>query len=622
MSDTNSALAALNAQAPDISASAPSQPDNSALTQQAPPPSPIDPGQAPDIQSGQPSPVLPTQNATPAPPAGQASVWKDLVRGALQGLAGSAGTHSVGAGLAAGARSELDAQQRDIKQASDLKFQSLQAAHEAVLARLQAAQADNLEQETKEKQSDYAANVDSYLRDHSMKPSVTITGSNPGDMHSQGAGALTTLAQQNGGTIPRTATTNDPIGAGADPNSHTINVYSPTEASVGSGGTGNARKQIDTYLQVTRGYPATQDEIDSGFGAVKNDVPSQGTPNHDARIAGLRNQQVTAAQFLQPPLIPKGESGKVDVGTAASMTANMQQQLDTYKQNPNADSKMVAILQQKIDVFQGAVQGAVKTEANLDSQRIAGTSAANANAAAATETAKKNADATAPEGRLQLQKTQQEIVDAKYRNAAQQQQVLFKNGVDPVSGEKLNLSNAPDEFLVDGRTHQPVPTSMLSTLKPTQQESNRADFAQSALHSLDLIDKMRAQGRVPNGPISGWTAKGLVKAGLSNADAAEVTSLITLTQSAATGAHVGGRFSSQIMDKMSGLLSLNANDEEFTGQSRGLRDVMTPYAQNGGRVTVGQYKSELIGSTKSVGGKNYTVSGLDRNGNAVLTPAQ
>lgn len=266
---------------------------------------------------------------------------------------------------------------------------SLIPSKEAVLARLQAAQADNLELDVKQKQSDLAANTEAYLASHGLKPNAVISGSDPGSMHSQASGTLTTLAQQNGGTVPRVATINDPIGAGQDPTSHSIKVFAPNNPDIVASDSSMPRKLIDTYLNITRGYPTTDSEWGSGFNKVTNDVPSQGVSNDALRTQGRLNQLTTAMQFLQPPLIPKGESGKVDNGTAASMVANMEQQRDTYAKNPNADPKMLAILQQKIDVFNGAVNSAVKREGELDSQRIAGTSSAQASAAAATEVAKK-----------------------------------------------------------------------------------------------------------------------------------------------------------------------------------------------------------------------------------------
>jgi hypothetical protein len=69
------------------------------------------------------------------------------------------------------------------------------------------------------------------------------------------------------------------------------------------------------------------------------------------------------------------------------------------------------------------------------------------------------------------------------------------------------------------------------------------------------------------------------------------------------------------MQKMNGLLNLNMNDSQFQGAMDSIRDVMGEYVKQGGRMTVGEYKSSLIGSTVSVGGKPVKVTGFDKYGN-------
>ena len=143
------------------------------------------------------------------------------------------------------------------------------------------------------------------------------------------------------------------------------------------------------------------------------------------------------------------------------------------------------------------------------------------------------------------------------------------------------------------------------------------------MHTLDLLDGLKAKGTLPNGPISGLTAKALVKAGLSSQDAQEAYSYIQLAQSSATGAHVGGRFNVPIMEKMQGLLNMNMNDSQFAGAETALRNVMTPYAQQGGRETVAQYKDNMIGSVQTLkNGQKVKVTGVDKNGNFIGQPAQ
>jgi hypothetical protein len=172
---------------------------------------------------------------------------------------------------------------------------------------------------------------------------------------------------------------------------------------------------------------------------------------------------------------------------------------------------------------------------------------------------------------------------------------MLDTGINPVTKQKLTLDNAPDEMLIDDATKQPIPFKMLSTLKPTSQEINRGDFANSVLHSLDQLDNLRTVGKLPNGPLSGLTTKALTKAGMSDADAQKAMNFISFAQSAATGAHVGGRFSVPILQKMGDMIQINMNDSQFKGAEDSIRDVMTQYARQGGRLTVGQYKQQLAG---------------------------
>jgi hypothetical protein len=132
---------------------------------------------------------------------------------------------------------------------------------------------------------------------------------------------------------------------------------------------------------------------------------------------------------------------------------------------------------------------------------------------------------------------------------------------------------------------------MLSKMAPSQQETNRADFAKSVLHTLDLLDDLKKQGKVLNGPITGITADFLAKWGLSG-DSQEARDLLKFAQSAATGAHVGGRFSQEIMHKMDTMIGMNMNDTQFAAAEQGIRDVMKPYADQGGRMTVGELRGD------------------------------
>jgi hypothetical protein len=114
--DTSNLLAAMNggdsSDSSSFDTTPPMAPPGGA-SPNVPAPTNTDLGAAPDIQAApaQSQPIA-TNTPGPAKPAGQPSVWKDIVMGALNGLAGGAGQTHFGGGLAAGAAGEIQAQER------------------------------------------------------------------------------------------------------------------------------------------------------------------------------------------------------------------------------------------------------------------------------------------------------------------------------------------------------------------------------------------------------------------------------------------------------------------------------------------------------------------------------
>jgi hypothetical protein len=176
---------------------------------------------------------------------------------------------------------------------------------------------------------------------------------------------------------------------------------------------------------------------------------------------------------------------------------------------------------------------------------------------------------------------------ARNKLSDQEQTQLFNNG--KVGDTKLTLDNASDEMLVDQHTGQPIPWRALNKMAPTQQESNRADFADTVLRTADTLQKMKQAGVLPNGPLSGVTAQMLGKYGMSSEDAGKALAAIGFMQTAATGAHVGGRFSIPVMEKMNKLVGLNMNDSQFMGSINEITDVMQHYKDKGGRISVKEW---------------------------------
>jgi hypothetical protein len=534
------------------------------------------------------------------PPVGVKGLAQLLVAGALAGLAGSKGATHFGGGLAGGAEGEAQAQQQKVVNAQNqqqLQFESVKAGDSHVLAFHQAQEADAATETHKANLDVLRTNITAFNKAMGISPTMTIEADNPSDMHAQATGGLTTLAARNGGAIPGVVTVNSPASS-SDPN-HQIDVFAkptPTELTQNPNG---YRKLVDTASIITTGSPTSDDQWSTGNFKMKPGSPTTGMTMLGDQKEGQGQMVLAAQQRLYGVPTATGDAAK-----DAAQAATLQQQLDSYSKRSDANPTVVNLLQTQLQTFNSASDNAASK-----------LSAMQASAAGAKTAAQAAANANTEKGRLDLQKTQQDILDKKYANADKSQKALFGDGVNPVTGEKLNLSNAADEMLIDQNTKQPIPTKMLATLKPTQQESNRADFAKSTLHTLDMLDQLKAKGALPNGPITGLTTKALTKAGISSADAQEATSYIALAQSAATGAHVGGRFNVPIMEKMGDLLKLNMNDSQFSGATTALRNVMTPYAQQGGRETVAQYKSEKIGNVQVLkNGTKLKITGVDQNG--------
>jgi hypothetical protein len=189
--------------------------------------------------------------------------------------------------------------------------------------------------------------------------------------------------------------------------------------------------------------------------------------------------------------------------------------------------------------------------------------------------------------KISIQNNQSRLADQGLDE--KQQKMLFDYGV--AGNTHLTLDNAPDEMLVNSRTGNPIPNKSLTALKSSQSEINRAQFATSVLHLAKSLREAQADGKLPNGPLNGPAVNGLVKLGLANAEDAKAVNDISLLQSAATGAHVAGRFSVPVLTKMGGLLKLNMNDDQFMGALDSITDTMQTYKDNGGRFSVAEWKA-------------------------------
>ncbi len=174
-----------------------------------------------------------------------------------------------------------------------------------------------------------------------------------------------------------------------------------------------------------------------------------------------------------------------------------------------------------------------------------------------------------------------------------QQEQLFNYG--QVGNTKLTLDNAPGSFLVNTKTGSPIPLKMASTLKASQTEINREQFARSAMHSMSQVKNLIETTEAQYGPIAGPISDFMAKHGLGDKYTQELKDYMNWAQSAATGAHVGGRFNVQIMNKAETALNGTMNKDQLYGAIDATSNVMQGYADNGGRLTVEQWKSLPVG---------------------------
>ncbi len=180
--------------------------------------------------------------------------------------------------------------------------------------------------------------------------------------------------------------------------------------------------------------------------------------------------------------------------------------------------------------------------------------------------------------------------EARARAVAEGKDVeqMLKTGINPISGEKLTLANAPDSMLVDSKG-RPVPQNLQSFYKPSQNERQTGDTARQALSiSADL---RAAVQKNPNlvGPLLGNSKEGLAKLGFGTEQAQKFLDDISFLQSAATKVHTG-RFSSEILHKMGAMLKPGMNSDQFVGGLNSIDEVMSRYAKEDQLVTVADYK--------------------------------
>jgi hypothetical protein len=177
-------------------------------------------------------------------------------------------------------------------------------------------------------------------------------------------------------------------------------------------------------------------------------------------------------------------------------------------------------------------------------------------------------------------------------------EAMYKTGVNPITGEKLTLANAPDSMLVDSKG-RPVPQNMQSFYKPSQNERQTADTARQVLAISGTL--RAAVGKNPNliGPLLGNSKSALAKLGLGDAEAQKMLDDVAFLQSAATKMHTG-RFSNEILKKMNNLIKPGMNTDQFKGALNSIDEVAGRYAQEDKLVTVADFREMQQGTMNAV----------------------
>lgn len=199
-------------------------------------------------------------------------------------------------------------------------------------------------------------------------------------------------------------------------------------------------------------------------------------------------------------------------------------------------------------------------------------------------------------------------------------QMMYRFGKNPVTGEQLSLSNAPDSMLVSS-SGQVIPQDLVSTYKPSAQEKQTADTARQVLAISAYLQSQIQKNPALAGPLSGRSKAGLAKLGYGDAQAQKFLDDVSFLQTAATKMHTS-RFSNQILDKMGSLIGPQMNANQFTGALSSINDIASRYADEDKLRTVGEYKQTAPANPNPQGGRQVQIPagaeiGRDGKGNVI-----
>ena len=435
------------------------------------------------------APQMPVQ----APPAaGQQSVWKNLVMGAIYGLAGSAGSKHFGAGLAGGAQGYLAGKQQEVQNANaqqQLQFESLRAADSHITALAEHKLADQQSDDAKMAYKLKSAQYQAFLQDNfGIEPNLSFN-----DNSTEANAGLQTLAQQNGGSIPAVTAVHQPEPSGTQGK---VAVYSPSQQQMRQNANG-FRDLINTQRSV-QGLPPIDDATFNSLG-----------------FKGQRDAAQASIEFLKPTPAFSLDKNRPDY--LPNVIAQKKQQLQQYQGhkdasgNADANPNVEKQLQNGIDYLQNAWDTGNKMENKAAVDQI--NAEAPAKAASSALSAGAEAKARLP---YELAKTraEQAVKDGDPGSAGQ----LLVNG-DVAPSQLISARNpafAQQAFAAAKKINPNWNAQQAEGYFKVASAPQQAQFFGSAKSLTDqngTLDQLQtAYSKLPNGQIpilnklSDWTA--------------------------------------------------------------------------------------------------------------------
>lgn len=308
---------------------------------------PPDPGTLPLSPQQPPTGLAPMAQPTNAagPTPSTTGMWKDVLAGALSGLAGGAnvrGRGGFGAGMAAGAENAQRQQQIGIQN----RFQSVQAADSHILAsrnaQLIAAETEEHRTAIAKDQMEANAFADQQGYPH---PFATISGDNHADLSNKATGAMQANAARNDGQIgPVTMTTIPHSADNADQEIHGRQIIlsdlttNPTGVlkAINDGQLANGQLPFGSIDDAKQHYRMTNPK--APMGDLLNDanagmtrmisplLPTKDVAADTAKITALTSQSDFAAQYAKehPEYQATADRLKSQLGTFTQLVKDEQ----------------------------------------------------------------------------------------------------------------------------------------------------------------------------------------------------------------------------------------------------------------------------------------------------------